>query len=76
MSTHEITCPHCQKTFSIDESEYASLLNQISRQEIDQEVHEKLAVAAREKVNEIKLAEAKVRDEFPTNYRREGSSHH
>ncbi len=64
MSTHEITCPHCQKTFSIDESEYASLLNQISRQEIDQEVHEKLAVAAREKVNEIKLAEAKVRDEF------------
>ncbi len=61
---HDLTCPHCHKVFSVDESEYASLLNQISKQEIEQEVHEKLAVAEREKQNEIKLAESKVRAEF------------
>lgn len=46
----------------MDESEYASLLNQISKQEIEQEVHEKLAAAEREKQNEIKLAETKARE--------------
>ncbi len=59
---HDLTCPHCHKVFSVDESEYASLLNQISKQEIDQEVHEKLAAAEREKQSEIKLAETKVRE--------------
>lgn len=61
---HDLTCPHCHKVFSVDESEYASLLNQISKQEIEQEVHEKLATAEREKQNEIKLAESKVRAEL------------
>ncbi len=59
---HDLTCPHCHKVFSVDESEYASLLNQISKQEIEQEVHEKLAAAEREKQSEIKLAETKVRE--------------
>ncbi len=59
---HDLTCPHCHKVFSVDESEYASLLNQISKQEIEQEVHEKLAAAEREKQNEIKLAETKARE--------------
>ena len=59
---HDLTCPHCHKVFSVDESEYASLLNQISKQEIEHEVHEKLAVAEREKQSEIKLAETKVRE--------------
>ncbi len=62
MINHDLTCPHCHKVFSVDESEYASLLNQISKQEIDQEVHEKLAAAEREKQSEIKLAETKVRE--------------
>lgn len=61
---HDIICPHCHKTFTIDESEYASLLNQISRQEIDREIHEKLAAAERERAQEVKLAEAKVRGEL------------
>ncbi len=61
---HDIVCPHCHKTFSIDESEYASLLNQVSRQEIDQEIHEKLAAAERERTKEIQLAEARVRGEL------------
>ncbi len=60
MSNHTLTCPHCHKIFSVDESEYASLLNQVAKAEIAKEVHEKLAAADREKQNEIRLAEAKV----------------
>lgn len=59
MSTaKQLTCPHCHKVFSVDESEYASLLNQVSKQEIIKEVHEKLALAEQEKVTAIRLAEA------------------
>ena len=61
---HDIICPHCKKSFSVDESEYASLLNQISKQEIDQEVHERLAALEREKVNAVALAEEKIRREL------------
>ncbi len=61
---HDIICPHCHKTFSIDESEYAILLNQVSRQEIDKEIHEKLAAAERERAKEIELVEARVRGEL------------
>ncbi len=64
MSSHDLECPHCHKTFSVDESEYASLLNQVSKQEIDQEVREKLATLEREKVSAVKLTEAKVRSEL------------
>lgn len=61
---HDLTCPHCGAKFKVDESEYANLLNQISKQEIEQEVREKLAAAEREKQNEIRLAESKVRAEL------------
>lgn len=61
---HDIICPHCKKSFSVDESEYASLLNQISKQEIDQEVHERLAALEREKANAVALAEEKIRREL------------
>lgn len=60
MSNHTLTCPHCHKVFSVDESEYANLLNQVSKDEITKEVHDKLAAAEREKQNEIRLAEAKI----------------
>ena len=61
MSTHDLTCPHCHKVFSVDEGEYASLLNQVSKQEIDQAIHEKLASAEREKAQAVQLAEAQTK---------------
>lgn len=64
MSSHDLECPHCHKTFSVDESEYASLLNQVSKQEIDQEVREKLATLEREKASAVQLAETKVRSDL------------
>ncbi len=63
-NSHDITCPHCHKVFAVDESEYASLLNQISKAEITKEVQEKLALAEQDKLSAIQLAEAKVRDEM------------
>lgn len=62
--SHDLTCPHCHKVFSVDESEYASLLNQVSKQAIAEEVQEKLAATEREKQNAIQLAETKLRAEF------------
>ena len=35
----EIKCPHCGKVFQVDESEYASILNQIKEEEISKQVH-------------------------------------
>lgn len=62
--SHDLTCPHCHKVFSVDESEYASLLNQISKQEIAAEVQEKLAASEREKADAVQLAETKLRAEL------------
>lgn len=58
--THQLTCPHCHQVFDVDESGYANLVSQVSRQEVEQEVHEKLAAAARAKEQEYKLALAKL----------------
>lgn len=60
----ELICPHCHKAFTVNESEYANLLNQVSKQEINKEVYEKLEIAEREKQNELKLVESKVRAEL------------
>ncbi len=61
---HDIICPHCHKSFTINESEYASLLNQVSKNEIAKEVQEKLSLAEREKTNAIALAEAKLKNDL------------
>ena len=38
----EIICPHCNKAFTIDESDYAKLIAQVRTAEFDKEIHEKL----------------------------------
>lgn len=54
----QLTCPHCHKIFSVDKSEYASLLNQVDKQEVAREVEEKLALLEQEKRNAIQLVES------------------
>ena len=63
-SNTEIICPHCHKAFTVNESEYASLLNQVSKQEIAREVHEKLSLATREKADAVKIAKAEALSDF------------
>lgn len=38
----EIKCPHCQTAFTINESEYAQLLEQVRGSEFEREIHERL----------------------------------
>jgi hypothetical protein len=57
---NEIKCPHCGTVFTIDEAEYASLVEQVRTAEFEKELHARLAEAEKAKKVEIELAEAKV----------------
>lgn len=55
---HQIICPHCHKQFSIDEAGYANILKQVRDAEFDQQLHDRLKLAAREKHDAVELAKA------------------
>ena len=57
---NEIKCPHCGTVFTIDEADYASLVQQVRTAEFEKELHARLAEAEKAKKVEIKLAETKV----------------
>lgn len=61
---NEIICPYCKKTFQIDEAGYADILKQVRNQEFNQELHDRLAVAEKEKEIAIKLAEEKIKNQL------------
>ncbi len=56
---HTIRCPQCATAFTIDESQYASIAQQVRTAEFDHELHTRLAVAEVAKAAEIELAIAK-----------------
>ncbi len=55
---HEIICPHCHKTFSLDEAGYADILKQVRDADFDKQIHERLALAEKEKQNAMALTRA------------------
>ncbi|MDQ6997530.1 MAG: DUF2130 domain-containing protein [Mariprofundus sp.] len=57
---HEIICPHCKKAFKIDEAGYANILKQVRDSEFEQQLHERLALAEKDKINAVELAKEKV----------------
>ena len=61
---HEIICPHCAKAFKIDETGYADILKQVRDSEFDQQLHDRLALAEKEKNSAIELAKAKLANEL------------
>ena len=60
---HEIKCPKCGEVFTVDESGYAAILTQVRDAEFHKELHERAAVLAKEKEQELKLAETKAQME-------------
>ena len=58
----KIQCPHCGETFSIDEAGYADILKQVRNAEFNKEIHDRLALAEKEKENEIELAKSRVKE--------------
>jgi hypothetical protein len=61
---HEITCPHCAKAFKIDETGYADILKQVRDSEFEQQLHDRLELAEKDKLNAVELATTKVASEL------------
>jgi hypothetical protein len=57
---HEIICPHCEKTFKVDEAGYADILKQVRDDEFEQQLHDRLELAEQDKRNAVELAKIKV----------------
>lgn len=54
---NEIKCPHCGKTFKIDEASFAAILKQVRDGEFEKELHERID-------SEVRAAEAKTKLEL------------
>jgi hypothetical protein len=61
---NEIICPHCHKTFKVDEAGFADILKQVRNQEFDAELHDRLRLVEKDKENAVKLAEATAKNEL------------
>lgn len=61
---HEIKCPHCGKTFQVDEVGYADILKQVRDADFEQQLHERLELAETDKKNAVELATTKAANEL------------
>ena len=61
---HEIICPHCDKAFKIDEAGYADILKQVHDNEFEEQLHERLELAEKDKLNAVELAKSEVGSEM------------
>ena len=61
---NEIHCPHCSKAFKVDEAGYADILKQVRDSEFEQQLHDRLEQAEREKQLALELAEARLLNEL------------
>ncbi|RKQ85211.1 hypothetical protein U746_2300 [Mycolicibacterium mucogenicum 261Sha1.1M5] len=52
----EIKCPHCGEAFTVDEAGYADILKQVRDAEFEQQLHERLELAERDKLSALELA--------------------
>ncbi len=57
---HEIICPHCEKAFKVDEAGYADILKQVRDSEFEQQLHDRLELAEKDKQTAVELAKNKV----------------
>jgi len=59
----DIICPHCNKAFKVDEAGYADILKQVHDGEFEQQLHERLELAEKDKLNAIELAKVTAANE-------------
>ena len=60
---NDIICPHCHKAFKVDEAGYADILKQVHDGEFEHQLHERLELAEKEKLNAVELAKEKAANE-------------
>lgn len=61
---HEVVCPHCGKAFTIDEAGYAEIVRQVRDREFEEQLHQRLELAEREKAAAVELAESRMAQEL------------
>ena len=61
---HDIICPHCKKAFKIDEAGYAEILKQVRDKDFEHQLHERLELAEKDKMNAVELATTKLASEL------------
>ncbi len=61
---HDIICPHCNKAFKIDEAGYADILKQVRDSAFEQQLHERLELAEKDKLSAVELAKSEVSSEL------------
>ena len=61
---NEIICPHCTKAFKIDEAGYADILKQVRDSDFEAQIHERLELAEKDKLNAIELAKSGLENEM------------
>ena len=59
---NEIICPNCAKAFKIDEAGFADIVKQVRDDKFEEELTSRLALAKKDKMNAIELAEANIRN--------------
>lgn len=64
MAGHEIKCPHCGESFTIDEAGYADIVQQVRGQEFDRELESRLKLAEDDKAKAVELAQQKASSEL------------
>lgn len=58
----EIICPNCKKAFKVDEASFANILKQVRDHQFEEEVQNRLELAAREKESAVQLAVAQLKN--------------
>ena len=61
---NEIICPHCDKAFKIDEAGYANIIKQVRDNEFDEQLHQRLELADKDKLNAVELAKSEASREM------------
>ncbi len=59
----EIQCPHCGKSFTVDESHYANIVKQIRDKEFEKELAERLRLVEEKNAADLAAIVAKTREE-------------
>lgn len=60
----ELKCPNCGKVFSVDESEYATIVNQVRTAEFEEDLHHRLEELSKTKDAERNNAVLKAESDF------------
>lgn len=58
----QIKCPHCGKAFTVDESEYASIVKQVRDAEFERDIDERVRLVEKNQGSAVAAAEARVRE--------------